>query len=621
MFDIWVGGKRQRLDPDKAIGKGGEADVYDLGNGKVLKVFKRPDHPDLQGQPEAQAAAVKRIAEHQQKLRAFPTGLPARVVAPEELALDAKGNVAGFTMRFLSGTEVLLRYTQQTFRQGIPASVVVQILKDMHMTVGAIHRAGVVIGDFNDLNVLVKDTEANFIDADSMQFGQYHCMVYTQRFVDPLLCDPNAKAPELVKPHNKESDWYAFAVMVMQTMLFVEPYGGTYKPKNATGQIPHTVRPLKRITVFNPDVRYPKPAIPYKVLPDDLLQFFLDTFEKDRRGVFPARLLEELRWTKCTSCGSDHARHVCPNCSTAAPEAVKARTVVRGQVEATRVFWTSGTILRADVHNGHVLWLYHENGAFKREGGVKVADGAIDPHIRYRLRQDSTIMAKGSMAVRLQSGTVKDKFDVDVLGQLPVLDTNDSHTYWTHGGVLYRDEKWGRERIGEVLAGQTMVWVGPKFGFGLYRAGQLTVTFIFNTEASGINDTVKTHPIRGKLIDATCVISDSRAWFLTSTQEGGKTVNRCSVIKEDGTLEASAEAEAGDGSWLSSIRGGCATRQAMLIPTDQGIIQVKADQGKISIVKEFPDTEPFVDSVSKLVVGSDGLYVVGSKEITRLVIK
>jgi hypothetical protein len=59
----------------------------------------------------------------------------------------------------------------------------------------------------------------------------------------------------------------------------------------------------------------------------------------------------------------------------------------------------------------------------------------------------------------------------------------------------------------------------------------------------------------------------------------------------------------------------------MLIPTDQGIIQVKADQGKISIVKEFPDTEPFVDSVSKLVVGSDGLYVVGSKEITRLVIK
>ena len=71
-MDVYLRGKRIKLDPARSIGKGGEADVFDLGGGRALKLFKSPDHPDYQGLPQEQKAAEERIAIHQNKLRAFP---------------------------------------------------------------------------------------------------------------------------------------------------------------------------------------------------------------------------------------------------------------------------------------------------------------------------------------------------------------------------------------------------------------------------------------------------------------------------------------------------------------------------------------------------------------------
>jgi hypothetical protein len=38
-------------------------------------------------------------------------------------------------------------------------------------------------------------------------------------------------------------------------------------------------------------------------------------------------------------------------------------------------------------------------------------------------------------------------------------------------------------------------------------------------------------------------------------------------------------------------------------------------------IKEFPDTEPFVNSGSKLFVSGNGIYVVEDKQITLITIK
>jgi DNA-binding helix-hairpin-helix protein with protein kinase domain len=343
-MNVYVQDNKVFVDPQKSIGKGGEADIFDIGSGKALKLYKPPSHPDYAAEPHEQEGARKRLAEHQTKLREFPTNLPPKVVVPEALATDQGGKkIIGYVMKLLAKPEPLIRYSDKDFRlAGVPSGKVVEDFSDLHQTVDGIHRAGAVIGDFNYLNVLINKEGVFIIDADSFQFGRYLCRMYTAMFVDPLLCDgPNSKLT-LSKPHTPESDWYAFAVMLMQCLLFVDPYGGIYRPKNKTKQVPHGLRPLHRITVFDPEVTYPKPAVPYKVLPDDLLQYFHQVFKMDKRETFPPKLLKELQWQTCPQCHSEHARNICPFCAHVAPAAVKEVTRVRGKVTATTIFQTRG---------------------------------------------------------------------------------------------------------------------------------------------------------------------------------------------------------------------------------------------------------------------------------------
>lgn len=618
-MEVYLRGIRITLDPSKSIGKGGEADVFLVDNDKALKVFKKPNHPDYAGFPQEQQAARERIAEHQRKLIVFPRNLPSRVIMPEDLATDSAGKILGYTMRFIRGAEPLLRYGERPFRQaGIDNTKMVEIFRDLHKSVSEIHQAKVVIGDFNDLNVLVSGSAGYLIDADSFQFGEFLCRMFAAKFVDPLLCDPQQSELVLIRPHNPDSDWYAFSIMLMQCLLFVDPYGGIYLPKDKSKKIPQGKRPLHRITVFHPEVRYPKPAVPYTVLPDDLLEHLHRVFEKDFRSSFPSKLLE-IRWTHCLNCGLEHARNVCPVCASPAPSSIKEITTIRGKVIVTKIFRTPGVILFAAFQNEELKWLYHEDSdKFKREDGIVVIRGDLDPQMRYRIFGGSTLLAKGNQLVTLTPNQPASRIMVDCYGNLPIFDTNERSRYWLESGRLMRDAQFGPAYIGDVLPGQTLFWVGSYFGFGFYRAGNLSIAFVFDTERPGINDAVRLPPFSGQLIDSTCVFSKDRCWFFTSAQESGAIVNRCAVIKPDGSIEAIAKSDKGESNWLSNIRGKCAAGSFLLSATDEGIVRVEPDRGQIVQTRDFPDTEPFVNANCHLFPGKGVLYVVDRQEIRTL---
>ncbi len=299
---LWLGGASIALDQLAPRGQGGEADVYDLGDGRALKVFKTPDHPDVAGVPELERVATLRLAEQRDKLRAFPAGLPLHVVRPGELATRSKrrDDVAGYAMAKVDG-EPLLRFAEPHWRRAHPVdgNVVVAALRHLHGTVDAVHRAGVVIGDFNDSNVLVAGERCWLIDADSWQFGRWACAMFSERFVDPRLCAPGATAPLLARPHDADGDWYAFAVMAFRSLLLLGPYGGVFAPADASRRVPQAARPLHRISVFDPEVVYPKAAVPWQVLPDALIEQFRALFQDGRRGRFPVELLDGLRLRRC----------------------------------------------------------------------------------------------------------------------------------------------------------------------------------------------------------------------------------------------------------------------------------------------------------------------------------
>jgi H/ACA ribonucleoprotein complex subunit 3 len=418
----------------------------------------------------------------------------------------------------------------------------------------------------------------------------------------------------LTKPHNINSDWYAFNIMLMQSLLYVGPYGGVYKPKDKSKRVKHTERPLRRITVFNQDVKYPKPAIHYSILPDSLLHQFNSVFEEDKRGEFPINILDSVRWTSCTKCGMVHARNVCPSCVHYSPSTVVE--TVRGNVTCTKVFQTSGIILFATIQDSKLRYLFYENGKFKREDNLFTLKGQLKPTMRFRIRRKSTLIGYKGQVISLIAGS-SSKVAVDNFGSLPIFDSNEKNDFWIHNGRLMRSDLYGPKYIGSVLSNQTLFWVGQQFGFGFYRASNLNVGFVFNTNGGNINDSVNLPIITGQLIDSTCFFSSNWVWFFTSVREKGQIKNRCIIVKSDGSIKASAEVKDGDGSWLGSIRNKCAAGNFLLAATDDGIVRVSVIGNSINISKVFPDTEPFVDSGCHLLLSND-LFVVSKNSIKLL---
>lgn len=614
-MDIYLNQKRIKINPKNAIGKGGEADIYDLKNGKVLKLFKTADHPDYQLFPQEQLAAKTRLSIHQQKLPAFPNNLPVRVIKPEALATDKQGIILGYAMPFLQNTVPLLKYSDRNYRHtnGISQQFVTSLFRDLYETVLKIHQVNVTIGDFNDLNLLIDRNQVNIIDADSFQFGQFPCQVFTARFVDPILCDRNANQPILISPHNSDSDWYAFTVMLMQSLLYVDPYGGVYKPKSQSSQIPHSARPLQRITIFHPDVRYPKPAIPYKVLSDDLLHYFHNCFEKDWRGIFPQSLLTSIQWKKCQQCGIEHLRNTCPIC-TPLIAILPSNYGIGGEgnpCKVIHIFQTEGVILQVALQNNSLNYLYHNNHEFKREDNTVLLSGELDANIQFAIFGKSTIVTKQGKAITIAQGQMQ-AIATDLIR------ANSFSRYWIDQGQLLQDGKLGHEYIGDILEGQTQFWIGETFGFGFYRAGSLSVAFTFDAKRSGICDRVQLPPIQGELIDANCVFSNELCWFFTATQEQGKIIHRVSVLLSTGELVATLAVQKGDLAWLTNIHGGSAIANWLFVPTDEGIARVEVQNGQIMITKTFSETEPYVDSGCSLIVAPQGIYVIHSQKILQL---
>ncbi|HSD89285.1 MAG TPA: hypothetical protein VLB44_17270 [Kofleriaceae bacterium] len=382
---VWIDGSRVALAPAMLIGQGGEAEVYDLGDGRVLKWWKPADHPDFDGMPDAQGAVTRRFAEQPAKLRALPGNLPPAVVAPCGFALAGKRSqeVVGYLMPKITGTP-LHAYGEPRWRREHPidGDDIVAILLALHDAIGALHSARIVVGDCNDLNVLVDGRRVHLIDVDSYQYAGFTCSMFSERFVDPRLCSAQQLVP--VRPHDADSDWFAFAVMAFRTLLGVGPWGGVAR------SCPATQRALRRLSVLADGIVYPRAARPPQILPDDLVATFRAIFENDTRGAFPRALLERLRLRRCSTCGEEHARVRCPACQALAhvpPAVVHGRLryqTIPLPAEPARTVWLEGGALVRQTrlgpeHIGSVLagqtriWVGDSLGVgFYRAGGYAV---------------------------------------------------------------------------------------------------------------------------------------------------------------------------------------------------------------------------------------------------------
>ena len=633
-MDVLIDSKRVKLG-DKDDFSGGEAQVYVTPEG-VVKIWKTPTNRDFDvpGQEGVtlREGATNRIEEHQRKMPvilneyAAALGVDGRVIVPQHLAMATKGNrIVGYRMATVNNGISMELLGRPDFRQGgsVSNNTIIQLFLDIDTTVRRIHSFGVVIGDCNDLNLLntIGDPPvAHFIDVDSWQYPGFPCRMFTPDFVDPVLCDPAMDTPDLAQPHNPGSDVFAINTMLCRCLLLVDPYGGVYRPPSGGPKMAAKIRKMSRVSILHEGVGLAPSVIHFGALPDELLEHFLNVFERDVRAQFPRQIIESMRWTKCVNCGTEHARNRCPSCDRLSG---LVKEVQRGIITITTQFRSSGTIFTSRNHGGQLRYLYNEGGAFRREDGSVVLSGDPKPQMRFRVGSRRTYIGMGNKVYEFLPTGERRSHSVDRVMGFPAFDANSSNLFWTSSNMLYRNnDLGGSEAIGSVLSGRTIFWVGEEFGFGFYRAGEIQRGFVFSTKQGGIRDVAGVPRISGSLLDAKAFFSRDRCWFFFSVREGGRTINRCVALRSDGTVDATTATESGDGSWLGTIRGKVVAKGGIFSVSDDGLVHVVAQGGSIDVVSRFTDTEGLVQSDCDLQPGSSGtLYVIDRQRVMLLQIR
>ncbi|MCU0512660.1 MAG: hypothetical protein MUE40_08830 [Anaerolineae bacterium] len=340
MKQIRLEGRSITLTDRQVIGQGGEATIFQH-QGQALKVYLRPEA----------ARAAKLLA-----LLPLAAGLPPQVIAPQQPVYDAAGQqVIGFAMRLLSAEYAEVRQLasrKQRALTGLTVREVARLFYRAGHTLAAIHQAGMVVGDLNDLNLMFGQGDMLFIDVDSFQFGAYPCMVGTEAFIDPALYNRDLAAAPYFRP---EHDWYSFAVLAFKSLLLAHPYGGVHPTTHLLTQ-----RAQQRLSVFSHQVTYPKIAFPLELLNDDLLYTFEAWFGHGQRGVFPfAALLDYAGGLQtCAFCGEWYPaqRPRCPHCAAVAPAAVVRQSVCQVLLR------TAGKLVAWQVEDDTARLIAHEQG-------------------------------------------------------------------------------------------------------------------------------------------------------------------------------------------------------------------------------------------------------------------
>jgi H/ACA ribonucleoprotein complex subunit 3 len=283
-------------------------------------------------------------------------------------------------------------------------------------------------------------------------------------------------------------------------------------------------------------------------------------------------------------------------------------------------------ILSASVEEGQLYWVYHDRGQFYREDGSVLLSGELNPNQAWQIQGKTTLLGYQGQMVKFHANKPPERIAVEP--GATAFATNELTYYWLANGQLLRHNPHSPlstlhspSYIGDVLPNQTRFWVGSRFGFGFYQAGNLKVAFVFDAHKSGINDRVQLPTLQGQLIHTICTFSKDYGWLFLTTQAQGQIHHTCVVMQADGTIAATAQATSGTDHWLTMINKkvlACAIANFLLAATDDGISRIELQQGQLIHTKTFADTESFVDSSCRLLTANDGLYVINHQSIQFL---
>ena len=619
-MNVRIDGKTIALNKKNVLGMGGEGTVYKIDQERLaVKVYTNP------------------TKDREKKLKSFVSINPQfsdRVISPKSLVYDTNGMVIGFTMPVMKGGFQEIAYlSNKKFRTNFAVNTrdVCEIFLDGIPTLENIHNQGFVVGDLNDLNELFLERKMYWIDIDSIQFGDFPCLVATENYLDPLLYGVDLSKKPVFTPGN---DWYSFAVLLFKSLLLVHPFGGTHKSLNRIA-----TRTAKKITVFDPSVVYPKIAISPDILTDDLLDAFDKYFTGGYRSPFSSSVLADYKnlLRECKYCGTHFPgkKGSCPVCNKKAVIVVQKPANSTNNIEVTEVLRVSGQIILTKVFENSIKILTNEKGIvylYEKIGKLvpsKKELFSFVPGAKIEMTNSHIFVSedkKGEIYIFDLTGNLLGKVSTDIFAgkRRAVFATTENYLYRIENSQL----KYGQLINGQleetalrkVMENQTWFWVSPDskepYVFGMFQVVRDQM-FWMTLEGNFFDISLPKLENTEVLIDISVKFSSTGIFVQRKTQFQGENYLIRNIIDTNGKISFSEKTLLSNRPY-PQIHGHIFTSNFAVLATDDGIVQESIKSGDLKV---FKDTKKFVDSNNSLIRVAESIVCTRDDQVLQITTK
>lgn len=257
---VWIRGEGVvTLSRRDFVGQGGQGAIYAKGD-VAIKIYSDASRMVPEG-----------------KLRELSALADSNIIRPQKIVCDKNGAPIGYTMRYIREAYSLCQLFPRSFRErsGITSEQVLRLVTAFRTGLESIHKAGVLVVDLNEMNLLVDKTIEHlyFIDVDSYQTTRYPADAIMESIRDRHAA--KGVFTEL-------TDWFSFAVVSFQMFVGIHPYKGKHPTLKGLDE-----RMQANVSVLNSAVRVPKAAYAFNSIPDPMLRWYEAVFEKGERVAPP----------------------------------------------------------------------------------------------------------------------------------------------------------------------------------------------------------------------------------------------------------------------------------------------------------------------------------------------
>lgn len=197
------------------------------------------------------------------------------IVKPENIILNDKDVLIGYTMNYIKDTAALCQTFTKAFRDrnGIDHNMMLSLVRSLQEIVNHIHQHKILIVDLNELNFLVSNDFKSIysIDVDSFQTKSFHATALMESVRD-----------RHSKSFNEGTDWFSFAIVSFQMFIGIHPYKGKHPTIKTMDE-----RMLKNISVMNNSVSVPAACYPTSVIPQSYQDWYRAILERGMRVAPP----------------------------------------------------------------------------------------------------------------------------------------------------------------------------------------------------------------------------------------------------------------------------------------------------------------------------------------------